>query len=145
MTHRVSMMVAVASMASVVLGLAMMHRAQGEAVAGSPRVFEMRTYHAAEGKLEALHARFRDHTTALFVKHGMTSIGYWTPADGDTAKNTLVYILAYPSREAAVTAWKEFQADPAWVAAKTASEVNGKLVEKVDSVFMNPTDYSPIK
>ena len=115
------------------------------AAPSAARFFEMRTYHAAAGKLDALHARFRDHTTALFSKHGMTSIGYWTPADGDTAKNTLVYILAYPSRDAAKASWKAFQADPQWQKAKAASEVDGKLVDKVDSVYMNSTDYSPIK
>src|SRR5437764_13859278 len=69
-------------------------------VEGKHGCFEMRTYTAADGKLDALHARFRDHTNALFLKHGMTVIGYWTPTDGEKAKNTLVYILAYPDREA---------------------------------------------
>lgn len=109
------------------------------------RCFEMRTYTAAPGKMTALHARFRDHTNPLFVKHGMTIIGYWTPTDGEAASNTLVYILAYPSREAATASWKAFQADPVWVKAKGESEVDGKLVDKVVSVFLKPTDYSPIK
>lgn len=109
------------------------------------RCFEMRTYTAAAGKMTAMHARFRDHTNALFTKHGMTIIGYWTPIDGETAANTLVYILAYPSREAATASWKAFQADPVWVKAKGESEANGKLVDKVVSVFLKPTDYSPIK
>jgi hypothetical protein len=109
------------------------------------RCFEMRTYTAAPGKLTALHARFRDHTNALFVKHGIALVGYWTPTDGETAANTLVYILAYPSREAAAASWKAFQADPEWVKAKADSEVDGKLVDKVVSVFLKPTDYSPIK
>jgi hypothetical protein len=109
------------------------------------RYFEMRTYIAAPGKLDQLHARFRDHTNKLFVKHGMTLIGYWTPADGDAAKNTLIYILAYPSKEAREKSWKGFTGDPEWNKAKTASEVDGKLVDKVESVFLKPTDYSPIR
>ena len=109
------------------------------------RVFEMRTYYAAEGKMNALHARFRDHTNKLFVKHGMTLIGYWNPIDEKEAQTKLVYILAYPSKDAADKSWKDFQNDPDWKAAKTASETNGKLVAKVESVFLNPTDYSPIK
>lgn len=109
------------------------------------RYFEMRTYYAAPGKLEALHSRFRDHTNKLFVKHGMTLIGYWTPTEGPGAANTLVYILAYPSKEAREKSWKDFMADPDWQKAKAESEVNGKLVDKVDSVFLKPTDYSPIK
>src|SRR3954463_1769931 len=87
------------------------------------RVFEMRTYYANPGKMEALHARFRDHTNKLFVKHGMTLIGYWTPSEGPGATNTLVYILAYPSKEAREKSWKEFMADPDWNKAKTESEV----------------------
>ena len=106
----------------------------------------MRTYITNEGKLEALHARFRDHTNRLFKKHGMELVGYWTPQDEKQGKsNTLVYILAYPSREAREKSWKDFFADPEWQAASKKSEENGKLVAKVESVFMNPTDYSPIK
>ncbi len=118
---------------------------QAEDIKAGERCFEMRTYTAAPGKMTALHARFRDHTNALFVKHGMTIIGYWTPTDGETASNTLVYILGYPSREAATASWKDFMADPVWVKAKGESEVDGKLVDKVVSVFLKPTDYSPIK
>src|SRR4051812_11643425 len=109
------------------------------------RLFEMRTYTATEGKLDALHARFRDHTNKLFVKHGMELIGYWTPADGEKSKNTLVYILAYPSREARDASWKAFSADPEWKAAREASEKDGKIVAKTESVFLKPTDYSPMK
>ncbi len=106
-----------------------------------PRVFEMRIYYAAEGKLDALHARFRDHTTALFEKHGITNIGYWTPVDN--SENELIYFLAYPSREAREQSWKAFMADPQWQKAYKASEVDGKLVAKVVSKFFTATDYSP--
>ena len=109
------------------------------------RVFELRTYTANEGKLEALHARFRNHTTKLFRKHGMTNIGYWAPNDAPLSQNTLVYILAFPSREAAQKSWENFNNDPEWKKVKQESEVNGKLVDKVDSVYMGPTDYSPMK
>lgn len=111
----------------------------------TPRFFEMRTYYAPEGKLDALHARFRNHTNRLFVKHGMELIGYWTPADGPGAANTLIYILAYPSREAREQSWKAFFADEQWRTARAESEKDGPLVSKVESVFLNPTDYSPIK
>jgi hypothetical protein len=109
------------------------------------RVFEMRTYYAAPGKMDALHARFRDHTCKLFIKHGMTLIGFWSPTDPKESQQKMVYILAFPSKEAAEKSWKAFQNDPDWKAAKAASEKDGKLVDKVDSVFLNPTDYSPIK
>ncbi len=109
------------------------------------RVFELRTYHAAPGKMDALNSRFRDHTCALFKKHGMTIIGFWNPSDAKNADKTLIYLLAFPSREAADKSWKDFAADPEWKKAKDESEKEGKLVEKVERVFLNPTDYSPMK
>lgn len=130
---------------AALLAAAPIFAADQPAAAAPERCFEMRTYTANPGKLEALHKRFRDHTNALFVKHGITLIGYWTPTDGDAATNTLVYILAYPSRAAREESWKAFQADPDWKAAKAASEVDGALVGNVVSVFLKPTDYSPIK
>ena len=113
--------------------------------AASDRVFELRTYTAPPGKLEALKSRFRDHTVTIFNKHGMTSIGYWVPQDAPTSDNTLVYVLAHPSREAAAKAWAEFRADPEWVKAKADSEKDGPLTTKVESVFMTPTDFSALK
>ena len=108
------------------------------------RVFEMRTYTTLPGRLDALHKRFREHTNSIFVKHGMSLIGYWTPTEGPTAGNTLVYILAYPSMAAREASWKAFRDDPDWQKAREESEKDGKIVEKVDSVFLAPTDYSPI-
>ena len=110
------------------------------------RVFELRVYTANDGKLEALKARFRDHTTAIFKKHHMEVVGYWSPeSDDPKAKDTFIYILAHPSRAAAEKNWKEFQADPEWQQVKTASEKEGALAKKVDSTFMDPTSFSPIK
>jgi hypothetical protein len=105
------------------------------------RVYELRIYYAAPGKLDALHARFRNHTTKLFEKHGMTNIGYWVPVDNP--ENKLIYVLAFPSREAQATAWKAFGADPDWKKARAESETAGKLVGKVESVLLTATDYSP--
>ncbi len=106
----------------------------------------MRTYFAAPDKLEALHARFRDHTCKLFIKHGMQLVGFWVPMDKNKKyENKLVYILGFPSREARDKAFKEFGQDPEWIKARDESEKNGKIVEKVESVFMTATDYSPIK
>lgn len=109
------------------------------------RIFELRTYTAKPGKIDELHARFRDHTFKIFEKHHMTVIGYWKPADAEQAKQKLVYLLAFPSRVAAENSWKDFQADPEWKAVKETSEKNGPLVEKIDSVFLDPTDFSPLK
>ncbi len=110
------------------------------------RTFELRTYTTPPGKLNDLHARFRNHTTELFKKHGMTNIGYWEVINQDGSEpNTLVYVLAHKSKEAGESSFKAFREDPTWVAAKKASEVNGSLTEKVESVYMKPTDYSKIK
>jgi len=113
--------------------------------ASSSKVYEMRTYTATEGKLDAVNARFRDHTVKLFEKHGIKSVGYWIPSEGPMAGTTLVYILEHPSREEARKNWAAFGADPEWQKAKAASEVNGRIVAKAESVFMTATDYSAIK
>ena len=114
---------------------------------GGGRYFEMRTYHVADGKMEALHDRFRQHTNRLFKKHGIEMVGYWTVAakDGEDPKNTLVFILAYPSREEQPKRWQAFASDPEWTKAKAESERDGPLVTKADQLFLNPTDYSPVK
>ena len=109
------------------------------------RFFEMRTYITHEGKLDDLHQRFRDHTNRLFQKHGMQLVGYWTPTDGEAAEHTLVYVLAYASRDARDKAWAAFKADPQWQEAYKASREEGPIVKKVISQFLTPTDYSPIK
>ncbi len=103
--------------------------------------FELRTYHAADGKLDALNARFRNHTLALFEKHGITNLGYWVPQQNDG--QVLIYLLAYPDKAAREASWKAFLADPVWQAAKAESEKEGKLVAKVESRFLHLTDYSP--
>lgn len=108
-------------------------------------VFEMRTYTTLEGRLPALLARFRDHTVKLFEKHGIENVGYWVPADAPRSQNTLVYILKHKSREAATASWAAFRADPAWQKAQKESEVNGKIVDKTESVFLSATDFSKLK
>ena len=113
----------------------------GAAADGASRCFELRIYHAAEGKLDALNSRFRDHTTARFTRHGMTNVAYWMPVENP--QRLLVYLLSYPDLAARENSWKAFQADPEWVAAKAASETSGTLVEKVDSRFLTLTDFSP--
>jgi hypothetical protein len=107
-------------------------------------IYELRIYYPAPGKLPALNARFREHTLKLFEKHGMRNVAYWneqpTP---DAPEGRVIYVLAYPSREARDADWKAFGADPEWRAVVASSEAGGKLVAKVDSVFMTMTDYSP--
>ena len=106
------------------------------------RLFEMRVYYAKPGKLDALNARFRDHTLKLFAKHGMTSLGYFVPVDNK--ENKLVYFLAFPDRAAHDAAWKAFQADPDWKAAAKESEKDGKLIDHIENAFLTATDYSAL-
>jgi len=110
------------------------------------KCYEIRTYYAFPGKLEDLHSRFRNHTLKLFRKHGMEVVGFWGPTDKEKgADHTLVYILAYPSREAREKSWTAFRNDPVWQAVAKESEKNGKLVEKVDWAILRSTDYAPFK
>jgi hypothetical protein len=108
-------------------------------------VYELRTYTAPEGKLGELNARFRNHTLRIFEKHGMKNVLYMTPQDAPLSQNTLIYVLEHPSREAAKKAWADFQADEEWKKVSAESQVNGRLTSKVESVFGDPTDYSPMK
>ena len=113
--------------------------------AQSARVFELRTYTAPDGKLEDLHKRFRDHTMRIFKNHNITNVVYFRPQDAPLSQNTLIYLIAHPSREAAKANWAAFQADPEWQKVASESQKNGKIVAKVESVFLDPTDYSPMK
>jgi hypothetical protein len=113
--------------------------------AQNSRVFELRVYHTLPGRLPALQARFRDHTITIFNRHHMTSIGYWVPQDSPQKDSTLIYIIAHESREAAKKNWTEFVADPEWQQVAKASEADGKIVEKIESTYMDPADYSLIK
>jgi hypothetical protein len=135
----------IASMSAA--GLAFAFAATASASKPAPgRVFELRTYVALPGRLDALNTRFREHTLALFQKHGMSNIVYTTPQDDKDGKaDTLVYLLAHKSREDAKASWTAFQNDPDWKAARDASEKDGKIVKSVTSVFLEPTDYSPLK
>lgn len=115
-----------------------------------PRAFELRTYKTNPGKLDALHARFTNYTMQYFSRHGMTHIGYWTPTDADKgADDTLIYILAHPSKEAGLKAFTSFRADPDWIKAKGESEKDGSLTvpqpNGVKSVYMEAVDFSPIR
>lgn len=109
------------------------------------RVFELRTYTTKEGKLQDLEKRFRDHTMRIFTNHGMTNVAYWVPQDAPLSQNTLIYVISHESRDAAKKNWDDFRNDPEWKRVSAASEENGKIVDHVVSVFMDPADFSPMK
>ena len=108
-------------------------------------VYELRLYHAKEGKMDALKARFGDHTDAIFRRHNMKSIGYWSPEDAPDSQNLFIYILEHPSRQEAEKNWAAFQADPEWQKVKAESEANGPLVDHIDHYFMDPTSFSALR
>ena len=117
----------------------------GNAEAQGRKVFELRTYTSPEGRLDDLLARFRDDTTRIFKKHGMENVGYFVPTDAPASANTLVYILAHDSRDAATKSWEAFRADPEWKAVTERTQANGPIVSNVVSVFLEATDFSPMK
>src|SRR5690349_24323747 len=119
--------------------------ASAQSAAPTAKVYELRTYTAPDGKLEELHARFKNHTMRIFKKHNMTSVAYFRPEDSPLKENTLIYLISHPSREAAKENWAAFQKDPEWQKVAQESQVNGKIVAKVESVFLDATDYSPMK
>jgi hypothetical protein len=125
--------------ATVVLVVAVSCRAADD---GATMIYELRTYTAAPGKLDDLHKRFREHTMQLFEKHGIKNVAYFVPLD---KPDTLVYVIAHKSREAAAASWKAFRSDPEWQRVAKESEKNGKIVLKVQSLYLTPTDYSPLK
>ncbi|MDA0689597.1 MAG: NIPSNAP family protein [Proteobacteria bacterium] len=108
------------------------------------KVFELRTYTATPGNLDNLHARFRNHTTRIFNKHGMEVVGYWTPTDPEKAGDTLIYILEHASQEAADASWQAFIADPEWQQVAEASNANGQILGGIQREYMIATDYSPM-
>src|SRR5687767_11053332 len=110
-----------------------------------PRLYELRTYTTLEGRLPALEKRFKDHTCKLFEKHGMKNGMYWIPTDPKLKDNTLIYVVSHDSQEAADKSWASFVKDPEWIKVRDASEADGKIVMKVDRVYMTLADWSPVK
>ena len=111
----------------------------------SHHVYELRLYHVNEGKMDALKARFGNHTDAIFKRHNMKSICYWSPEDAPDSQNLLIYILEHPSRQEANRNWAAFHADPKWQKVKAESEANGPLVDHIDHYFMDPTSVSALR
>jgi hypothetical protein len=117
----------------------------GSAEAQGRKVFELRTYTAPDGRLDDLLARFRNDTLRVFEKHGMENVGYWVPADAPASANTLIYLLAHDSRDAAAKSWTAFREDPEWRAIAERTQANGPIVSKIETVFLEAADFSPLK
>jgi hypothetical protein len=128
--------------AAAMLCMAALHGAETKP---SHHVYELRLYHVNAGKMEALQARFRDQTDAIFRRHLMRSIGYWQPQDAPSSQKLLVYILEHPSREEAQKNWDAFHDDVEWKKVKAESEKGGALVDHIDSYFMDPTTFSALQ
>jgi hypothetical protein len=111
--------------------------------ADSNRVFELRVYHVVPGKVPALESRFRDTTSKLLAKHDLNVVGYWVPEDA-AWDNTFIFMVAHANREEAKKNWDALRADPGFQEMLNSEQTN-KLVEKVDSTYMHPTDFSAAK
>jgi len=139
------MNVSLPTVAVAILALALVAGANQPGSAAEPtKIYELRTYTVLPGRMPAMLKRFRDHTTRLFEKHGMANVGYWTP-EGPEGQTKLIYLLAHDSKPAAEKSWQAFKDDPEWHKARDESEADGKIVEKAESVFLDPTDFSKLK
>jgi hypothetical protein len=135
--------IALASFAAgslVTARLAQVHQVRAD----SDRVFELRVYHAVPGKVPALESRFRDTLSQLLAKHDLKVVGYWVPEDAPASENTFIFMLAHASRVEAKKNWDAFRADPEFQEVLKSEEAN-KTVEKIDSTYMRPTDFSLLK
>jgi hypothetical protein len=133
------------ALAALAAGLTLRPTMPTASAQSADRVFELRTYTAHPGRFEAMKARFRDHVVPLFEKRGMTVIGFWTAADAPRSENTLVYVLAFPSREAAKKSWDAFRTDPERAKVWAETEKEGPIDLKVESMYLAPTAFSRIK
>jgi len=113
--------------------------------AQSEKVFELRTYKATPGNLDNLHARFRNHTTRIFRKHGMEVVGYWSPTSEEERADTLVYMLEHADQDTATASWQAFIEDPEWAEVAAASNANGQILGGIEAKYMVATDYSPMQ
>ena len=134
-----------AALAFVALFVILLSASPASAQQAQPRVYEMRTYTAQPGRLEDIVARFRDHTRPLLERHGMKNVGYWIPQDTTLAENTLVYLISHTDREQARANWRAFAGDPEWHSVRDRSEANGPIILRIESVFLDPTDFSPLR
>jgi hypothetical protein len=139
---KTSLLLSFAGGAATMLAMSVMSRSHADAPS---HVYELRLYRVAAGKMDALKARFGEHTDALFKRHGMKSIGYWQPEDAPSSQELFIYVLEHPSREEAEKNWASFQNDPEWRKVKAESEAHGPLVDRIDRYFMDPTSYSALK
>jgi hypothetical protein len=137
---KTSHIVSFAMGAMLMLGVGQFTRSHAQTPA---HVYELRTYYAMPGKLDEIKKRFRTAGVHILNNHNMKSVGYWEPQDNKD--QTIIYILEHPSKEEADKNWAAFQRDPEWVKAAKESEANGKLIDHIVRVFMNPTDFSPMK
>jgi hypothetical protein len=127
--------------AAVMLGFSTLIGSNAES---AYHIYELRLYHVNPGKMDALKARFGNYTDAIFKRHNMKSIGYWSPEDPPSSQNLFMYILEHPSRQEAEKNWAAFQADPEWQKVKAESEAHGALVDHIDRYFMDPTSFSAL-
>jgi hypothetical protein len=107
-------------------------------------IYELRIYHCVPGRLPALLTRFETATVALFEKHGIEQVGFWTVAIGESTAD-LYYILKWDSLDERDKKFAAFQADPVWIAARSKSEEDGPIVASITNSILMPTKFSALK
>ena len=120
-------------------------------------IYEMRIYYTYEGRFDNILSRFENHTVKLFEKHGFTNVGYWTTDKKDSVsfadefifenggKPALVYIVSFQNMDIRNKSWDKFINDPEWKKVYEESILDGPIVEKIEQVFLNPTNFSKLK
>jgi hypothetical protein len=107
-------------------------------------IYELRVYHCLAGRLPALLKRFQDKTIALFEKHGIRQVGFWTVAIGESNQD-LIYILQWDSMAERDKRFAAFGSDPDWIAARSQSEEDGQIIASISNTILTPTRFSALK
>jgi hypothetical protein len=108
-------------------------------------IHELRVYHALPGRLPALLARFRDHTTKIWDRLGIRPVGFWTTMVGESESNALTYLLAWESLAEREAKWAAFKADPEWNRVRAESEKDGPINANITNQLLAPTDFSRLR
>lgn len=107
------------------------------------RHYQLQLVQAAPGKLDALHARLRDHQMALMSKHGVEAIGIFTP-EGENPIRQVFVLVRFADYEKSLIGWQDFLVDPDWKKVFEESEKDGPIVEKAGRNHLRTVYYSPV-
>lgn len=104
-------------------------------------IYELKSYKATEGNMDALKKRFTEKTMPIFKRLGIEVTHCW---DNLEDPNTFTYLARFLSKEVQKDAWSAFAADDEWKAVKAESErVSGPLLASQSTLYLAPTHFSP--